>query len=206
MAKHGLKSILSIGLDSLSSISMKKKGIERIMTSKLKLSIELIKELILAILAALLILNFLMFPTKVPTESMMPTINPHDHLIVNRIAYIYSNPKRGDIIVFKLNGDKLIKRVIGQPGDVVDIIENRVYINGKRLDENAYLGPFENTYLYAGSKVTFPYIVPENYYFVMGDNRKNSKDSRVFGPIARETILARAGFRIYPFNRMGNIK
>ena len=64
----------------------------------------------------------------------------------------------------------------------------------------------ENTYLYAGSKIKFPYTIPEGYYFMMGDNRSNSKDSRVFGPIARTEIVAKAGLCIYPFDRIGLLK
>ena len=166
--------------------------------------IEILKEPILAVLTAVLISSFIISHTKVPTASMMETINPGDHLVVNRIPYYYRNPQRGEIAVFKFEGNHLIKRVIGIPGDIVDIKEGKVYINGEELEEK-YLTE-ENTYLYAGSKIKFPYTVPEGYYFMMGDNRTNSKDSRVFGPIAREKIVAKAGICIYPLNRIGILK
>lgn len=168
--------------------------------------IEGIKEPILAVLAALLISSFIISHTKVPTESMMITINPGDHLIVNRMPYYYRDPIRGEVAVFTFDEDNLIKRVIGVPGDIIDIIDNAVYINGEKLDETNYLESLDDTYLFAGSKITFPYKVPEGYYFMMGDNRKNSKDSRVFGPIPRENIIAKAGIRIYPFSEIGMIR
>lgn len=177
-------------------------GIENI---QLKRLIERIKELILAVLSAVLISSFIISHTKVPTASMVSTINPGDHLIVNRIPYYYRDPIRGEIVVFYFEEDHLIKRIIGVPGDEINIESGKVYVNGKVLEE-AYLNDKENTYLYAGSKVKFPYIVPEGYYFMMGDNRSNSKDSRVFGPIARKEILAKAGLCIYPFNRIGILK
>lgn len=172
----------------------------------LKLTIEKIKEPILAILAALLISCFIISHTRVPTESMMPTISPGDHLIVNRLPYYYRNPVAGEIVVFEKDSDHLIKRVIGVPGDIIDIVENVVYVNGKPLDESRYLGKEMKTYLFAGADIDFPYLVPEEYYFVMGDNRLNSKDSRVFGPVARKDIIAKAGYRIFPIQRIGAIK
>lgn len=173
----------------------------------LKLIIEAIKEPILAVLVAIVLIpSFLISNTRVPTESMMPAINPGNHLLVSRLPYYYRDPIRGEIVVFKYNKDLLIKRVIATPGDEIDIKENKVYINGKLLDETSYLSEHVKTYLYAGSKVEFPYKIPKDYYFVMGDNRLNSKDSRVFGAISRSSIIAKAGYRIYPINQIGKIE
>ena len=169
--------------------------------------IEVIKEPALAVLVAMaLIPSFIISNTKVPTESMMPAIDPGDHLIVSRLPYYYRDPVRGEVVVFKYNNDFLIKRIIGVPGDEIDIRDNRVYINHTPLDETAYLADGIKTYLYTGSKIDFPYIIPNNYYFVMGDNRLNSKDSRVFGAITRDSIIAKAGYRIFPFNEIGEIE
>lgn len=173
----------------------------------IKILIENIKEPILAVLVAVVLIpSFVMCNTRVPTESMMPAINPGDHLLVNRIPYYYRNPVHGEIIVFKYGKDYLIKRVIAEPGDEINIIENKVYINGELLNESAYLNGEMKTYLFAGSKVKFPYVIPEHSYFVMGDNRLNSKDSRVFGAIPRNSIIAKAGYRIFPFNKMGQVE
>lgn len=168
--------------------------------------IELIKEPILAFLAAILIICFVISHARVPTESMMPTISPGNHLIVNRLPYYYRDPVRGEVVVFSFDDDYLIKRVIGEPGDKIEIISDKVYVNGKQLDESGYLTQDINTYIFAGAKVTFPLIVPEDMYFVMGDNRINSSDSRVFGPIPREAIVAKAGLRIWPINKIGWIQ
>jgi len=171
-----------------------------------KIIIELIKEPILAILAAVLLICFVISHTHVPTESMMPTISPGNHFIVNRLPYYYRNPKRGEIVVFVKENDYLIKRVIGLPGDVIDIVEDKVYVNGKVLDETAYLVEGMETYRFTGTDVTYPYCVPEHAYFVMGDNRKNSSDSRVFGAISESMIVAQAGLRIWPISQWGVVK
>lgn len=171
-----------------------------------KRSIEIIKEPILAVLAALLISSFIISHTRVPTESMRPTIDPGDHLIVSRLPYYYRDPVKGEMVVFKYNSDHLIKRVIGVPGDLIDIIDSVLYVNNVAIDESNYLLPETKTYLYTGSAITFPYVVPEGYYFMLGDNRLNSKDSRVFGTIPRDDIIAKAGLRIFPLNRFGYVE
>ncbi len=175
-------------------------------SKKYKLMIEKVKEPILAILAALLISCFMMSHTQVPTESMMSTINPGDHLIVDRLTYYYRDPLRGEIVVFEHEGKHLIKRVIGQPGDCIDIVDGKVYLNGNLLDETTYLNEVGVTYPFSNSTIKFPYIVPEGCYFVLGDNRRNSNDSRVFGAISRNVIIAKAGYRIFPIEEIGMIK
>lgn len=175
-------------------------------TGSIKGLIEFLKEPLLAVLAALMISGFIISHTKIPTGSMMSTINPGDHLIVNRLPYYYRDPARGEIAVFKFEGENLIKRIIGRPGDIINILDNNIYVNSKLLDESSYLKDLNSTYEFSGSNITFPYKVPEGYYFVMGDNRKNSKDSRYFGPIPRASIFARGGIRIYPLNRIGIVQ
>lgn len=171
-----------------------------------KVIVETLKEPILAILAAILIGCFIISHTHVPTESMVPTIMPGDHLIVNRYPYYYRDPIRGEIVVFSLDKYNMIKRVIGVPGDTIDIINDQVLINGQLIDETSYLVENKKTYRFTNSVIKFPYTVPKDYYFVMGDNRSNSKDSRAFGAIPRQAIIAKAGFRIWPFNKMGWVR
>jgi len=175
-------------------------------TGSIKGLIEFLKEPLLAVLAALMISGFIISHTKIPTGSMMLTINPGDHLIVNRLPYYYRDPVRGEIAVFKFQGENLIKRIIGTPGDSIDILNNSIYVNDKQLEEFSYLKDLDSTYKFSDSNITFPYKVPEGYYFVMGDNRKNSKDSRYFGPIPRESIFAKGGLRIYPLNKIGIVQ
>lgn len=172
----------------------------------IKTTIEFLKEPVLAVLTALMISTFVISHTKIPTGSMMFTINPGDHLIVNRLPYYYRDPRKGEITVFNLEGENLIKRVIGEPHDIINIIDNNIYVNNQRLDESAYLKNLDSTYEFSHSKIHFPYEVPEGYYFMLGDNRKNSMDSRYFGPVPREDIYAKGGIRIYPFNRIGIVQ
>ncbi len=175
-------------------------------SQKVKLLIERVKESLLAALVALLISSFIICHTYVPTESMMYTINPGEHFFVYRLPYYYRNPIRSEIAVFNYKGERFIKRVVGMPGDEINIIDNQVYINGQVLDESRYLAEDTKTFLYSASVIEFPYKIPKDYYFMMGDNRTNSTDSRVFGPIPRKDIVAKAGCRIFPLNQVGFVE
>ncbi len=173
---------------------------------KVKNFLEFIKEPLLAVLAALLISQFLMMHTRIPSGSMIPTINKGDHLIVNLIPSYYRVPDRGEVVVFEYNGENLIKRVIGLPGDIIDLRDGKVYINGEELDEIAYIRTFNSTREYVGSSIEFPYTVPEGCYFMMGDNREGSADSRIFGAIPKEKIIAIGAFKIYPLDQIGVLR
>lgn len=174
--------------------------------SKFRNFLDAIKFNVLFVLVAILIVQFIGVHTRIPTGSMIPTIQIGDHLIVNRVPYYYKDPVRGEIIIFKHDNISLVKRVIGTPGDKIELIDNSVYINGEKLDESGYLLEGTISYPLPYSDIVFPLIVPENEYFVMGDNRENGQDSRYFGTIKREVIFAKGGFRIYPFNRIGVVK
>lgn len=158
-----------------------------------------VKILIAAVILALLINNFVIINASVPTGSMIHTIMKGDRLVGFRLAYIFSQPKRGDVIIFKYPDDptqKFVKRVIGLPGDVVEIKREdsgvNVYINGTLLSE-----PYLHETMYSGKDYTF--IVPADNYFVMGDNRNDSKDSRywVNTYVPKDYILAKAIFKYY---------
>lgn len=170
-----------------------------------KQTLDFIKEPLLAVLTALLVIQFLFAHTIIPSESMEPTIMTSDRMIINRLPYYYRNPKRGEIIIFKHGDEFWVKRVIGEPGDTLNLIDGFVYINDKPLDESAYLDSSTLTFPLS-SDIVFPFIVPEDTYFVMGDNRLASRDSRAIGPIARELIVAKGGFRIYPFDHIGLVR
>ncbi|ONI44571.1 signal peptidase I [Candidatus Epulonipiscium fishelsonii] len=162
--------------------------------------LEFFKEPIIAVLVALIISQFFVAHTTIPTGSMISTININDHMFVSNIPFYYRNPERGEIVIFKYGEDNLVKRVIGLPGETVDLKYGKVYINGEVLNEIDYIRFPDTTY---PQVVSFPYTIPEEHYFVMGDNRENSADSRSFGAISRDTIFSLGGYRVYPFNNMG---
>lgn len=144
---------------------------------------------------ALLINHFVIINAHVPTESMENTINVNDRLIGFRLAYLFREPERGDIIIFKYPDDEsqiFIKRIIGIPGDRVEIVEGVLYLNDRPVYEKYIKEKMFGNY--------GPYDVPENCYFVLGDNRNVSEDSRFWENtyVSREQILAKAWFRYSP--------
>lgn len=156
-----------------------------------------IKILVIAALIALIFTKFVIINAQVPTGSMENTINVNDRLIGFRLAYLFSEPQRGDIIIFKFPDDEtqnFVKRVIGTPGDVVEITEGKVYVNGVELVED-YI---KEAMIDDGTSQT--YIVPEDSYFVLGDNRNSSKDSRYWDTtsyVTKDEILAKVIFKYY---------
>jgi signal peptidase I len=164
------------------------------------------KDIAIAVVVAVCILQFIR-PTVVKEHSMLETLNENDYLIVTKQAYLFKDPGYKDIIVFKSNlttdngkAKLLIKRVIGLPGETIEITDGKVYINGEQLVED-YIGG----QLTAGSVA--PIVIPEGKIFVMGDNRGNSADSRDerIGLVDEKTIYGEAVFRLYPFNEIGLI-
>jgi signal peptidase I len=138
---------------------------------------------------------------KVYGPSMLPGTEEGDYILVNKAAYFFGAPKHGDIIVFRSpqNPDTdLIKRVIGVPGDTVEIIDNKVLVNGTQLVEPYILEPFHS--------LLSPQNIPAGHYFVMGDNRNNSADSRRGWTVPRQNIIGRAWIRYWPPYRWGLIK
>ena len=134
--------------------------------------------------------------------SMQDTIMKGDRVLGNRLAYIKDDPERYDIVIFKYPDDPskiFIKRVIGLPGETVTVKDGKIYIDGKEQTQAVSFCPEEM----AGS--FGPYEVPEDSYFVMGDNRNNSLDSRYWDNtyVKKEAILAKAGFRYWPLNKVG---
>ncbi len=125
---------------------------------------------------------------------MEPTLHNGQYLMVNKLAYRFGDPSRGDIVVFPSPQDgerALIKRVVGLPGEEVAMIGGEVYINGARLDE-PYVAPDHASVNWG------PTVLSEHQYLVMGDNRNNSNDSRNFGPVTEATIIGKAWFSLWP--------
>jgi len=163
-----------------------------------------IKDIVIAVAIATVILQFIR-PTIVKEFSMMDTLHENDYLIVSRQAYLFDKVTYGDIVVFNTsletaNGDKkrLIKRVIGLPGDTIEIRDGKVYRNEALLEED-YI--FEQ---YTSGSVK-PMVVPDGELFVMGDNRQNSADSRDerIGTVDEKMIYGQAVLRLYPFDKIG---
>ncbi|MEC4884762.1 MAG: signal peptidase I [Scytonema sp. PMC 1070.18] len=167
--------------------------------------IEPIKTISLSLILALGIRTFVAEARYVPSGSMEPTIQPGDRLIVDKISYDFTSPQRGDIVVFNPTKtlqednfhDAFIKRVIGLPGDKVEVTNGKVYINGLPIKEN-----------YIEAKPDYkwgPKTIPANSYLVLGDNRNDSFDSHYWGFVPRNKIIGRAIFFFWPLNRVREI-
>jgi signal peptidase I len=157
-----------------------------------------------AFVIAYILTHFLIINCKVPTGSMLDTIQLNDRIIGSRLSYINSSPERGDIVIFPFpdNESKIyIKRVIGLPGETIEVRDGRVYINGSDTPlEEPYL---KDEYL-IGSRDFGPYTIPEGSYFMLGDHRNNSADSRVWNNtcVQEDKIMGKALFIYYPFNHI----
>jgi signal peptidase I len=170
--------------------------------------LEAVKTLGISLVLAFGIRQFVAEPRYIPSESMVPTLEVNDRLMVEKISYLLHPPNRGDIVVFwppdrlkqlnpDLKKDAFIKRTIGLPGEKVEVKDGTVFINDKPLAED-----------YIADKPNYrwgPEVVPENSYLVFGDNRNNSYDGHFWGYVPRQNIIGRAAFRFWPFPRFGNI-
>jgi signal peptidase I len=138
----------------------------------------------------------------IPSESMVPTLRVGDRVLVNKFIYRFTEPERGDIIVFESveGGDEdLIKRVVGVPGDEISVRRGKLIVNGEPQKE-----PYLNK-KYPDRSFAAPTTVPEDHVFVMGDNRANSRDSRFFGPVPEKKIEGEAFLLFWPPDRIGGL-
>ncbi len=160
---------------------------------------EWIKALAIAVILAAIIRYFFFAPIVVDGYSMMPTLHDKDRMLVNKIGYIVGSPKRFDIVVFHATEDKdYIKRIIGLPGDHIEYMDDTLYINGQAYDE-PYLAMYKQEVF--DGPLTEPFIieeVPEGHLFVMGDNRRYSRDSRHIGPVKIEEVLGKTNIVYWP--------
>lgn len=191
---------------------------------KIKHIIYLLLVTFVVILVLLLFFGFLYAPSKIEGDSMENTIYNHDWIILDKVKINQNEPERGDIIILEgepkkytllkfLNksdfakhflpapiGEDWIKRIIAVGGDTVEIINDSIYINGEKLNE-PYLKEENRTY--DRHLIEMPFIVPDGEFFVMGDNRLVSHDSRNFGSVKREVIIGTSNIRIWPLSRLG---
>jgi signal peptidase I len=179
---------------------------------------ETFKTLGLSAFLAFGIRTFVAESRYVPTGSMLPTVQINDRLIIDKISYRFSSPVRGDIVVFnptaqlekekdvdgnQKHKDALLKRVIGLPGDRIDVKSGKVYINGQVLSEK-YLEEAPR-YNWSSTALTPDGIVPKGHYLVLGDNRNNSYDGHDWGFVPQAKIVGKATVRFWPINRAGGI-
>ena len=158
---------------------------------------EYIKMIIFVVVVVLIVNNFLLINARVPSESMEKTIMTGDRFFGNRLAYLFDDPERFDIVVFKYPDDEsqlFVKRVIGLPGETVEIKDGKVYINGSETPLDDSFTPETPTGDYG------PYVVPDGSYFMLGDNRNHSGDSRFWKQpyVEKEKIVGKAIFRYFP--------
>lgn len=158
---------------------------------------EYVKMILFVVIVVLVVDNFLLINVVIPSESMENTIMTGDRIFGNRLAYLFDDPERFDIVIFKYPDDesqRFIKRVIGLPGETVEIREGKVYINGSDT-------PLDDSFTPETPVGNFgPYTVPEGCYFMLGDNRNNSRDSRMWDNpyVKKEKILGKAVLRYFP--------
>lgn len=162
----------------------------------------IVKEIIpyvVIILLVVLLRSFVITPVQVEGASMDPTLEDNEILLLKKYDH---NFERFDIIVFNYNGSRLIKRVVGLPGDYVEYKDNKLYINDKRVKED-FIGT-EKTNDFKLEELGFD-VIPKGHYFVMGDNRNNSTDSRVIGLVKEEDIYGSTNLSLFPLSKIGKI-
>jgi signal peptidase I len=181
--------------------------------------VEWIVIVVVALVAALIIKTFAIQAFYIPSASMQPTLYPGDRILVNKLSYDFHSVHTGDVVVFRRppadtssDVDDLIKRVIALPGQTIYVANCRVYINGKELKQ-PYLpkgwqdanSPYCTTWVTGPGTADLPdpYKVPAGDYFMMGDNRTNSDDSRYWGPLPGSYIVGRAFVKMWPLNHVG---
>src|SRR5579862_3403138 len=162
-----------------------------------------LRDIVISAAVSILIITFLYQPVRVEGTSMLPRLEDHDRLFINKFVYRISSIHRGDVVVFHYPRDpekSYIKRVIGLPGDRVSIDRGRVFLNGKPLRESYVPEEYRDTRSMAET------VIPEEAYFMMGDHRSISSDSREFGPVDRDLIYGKAVFVYWPTKDAGVVE
>jgi len=168
--------------------------------------LEAVKTIVTALILAFGIRTFVAEARYIPSSSMEPTLQINDRLIIEKVSYHFQNPQRGDIVVFNPTAelrrqnfkDAFIKRVIGTPGDTIQVRSGTVFVNDQPITES-----------YIAQKPNYefgPVTVPQGQYLVLGDNRNNSYDSHYWGFVPKENLIGRAYVRFFPFNRLGSLE
>ncbi len=167
--------------------------------------VEIVKTLATAFILAIGIRTLVAEARYIPSSSMEPTLEINDRLIIEKISYRFKTPQRGDVVVFSPTDtlkeqnfkDAFIKRVIGLPGETIEVKGGKVYVNGQ---------PIREKYIEEAPEYSYgPETVPEDQYLVLGDNRNNSYDSHYWGFVPRKNLIGRAIVRFWPFDRLGSL-
>jgi signal peptidase I len=162
-----------------------------------------LRDLVISLAISAFIIVFLYQPVKVEGTSMMPSLDDQERIFVNKFVYRWEPIERGDIVVFRYPRDpstSYIKRVIGVAGDVIRIDAGQVYVNGEQLEED-YVPP-----IYADERSYPETVVPAHSYFMLGDHRSMSRDSRDFGPVKESLIYGKAVFGYWPMDKLGRLR
>lgn len=168
--------------------------------------LDFVETIVIALAIFVVMYRFLFQPHQVKGNSMYSNFHDGEYLLTDKISYRFNAPKRGDVIIFKAPKNEdydYIKRVIGLPGELIKIEKGRVYLNNQLLDETKYL---DNSVLTAAgyfAKEGVSLTVPPDNYFVLGDNRNNSSDSRDWGMVPTANIVGKAFLRYWPVNEIG---
>ncbi|SRR3989344_1191373 len=164
---------------------------------------EVLKFSLIAILIVAPIRIFIAQPFIVSGSSMEPTFQTKQYLIVDQISYRFEKPKRGEVVIFKYPNNLstfFIKRIVGLPGETVKMIDGEVFIKNNASSEGFII---KESYIKEKTDDLFTAVLGDNEYFVMGDNRMHSSDSRVWGPLDEKFIVGKAFLRLFPLNKIG---
>lgn len=168
---------------------------------------DFLQSIVIVLSVMVMVYLFIMSPQEINGASMEPNFHNGEYILTNKVIYKLYSPHRGDVVIFKSPRNKeidFIKRIIALPGERVRLSENAFYINGQKLNET-YMPT--DVYIFGGSflRENQEIIIPESKFFVIGDNRPHSADSREFGPIAKEDFIGKAFLRYWPFAEAGLI-
>jgi signal peptidase I len=162
-----------------------------------------LREIALSLGISVFIIVFLYQPVKVEGTSMLPGLADQERIFINKYAYRLGPIERGDVVVFRYPGDaskNYIKRIVGEPGDRIEIVRGAVFVNGSRLEEPYVPAQFRD------ERSLSEMVVPPGCYFVLGDHRNLSSDSRDFGPVERRAIFGKAVFAYWPAALVGKLR
>lgn len=169
--------------------------------------LDVIETIVVALAIFVIVYLFFFQPHQVKGASMEPNFHDEEYILTDKISYRFHSPLRGDVVVFRAPKNReheYIKRIVGLPGERIKITNGDVFINGQKIEED-YLE--KSTISYSGSFLRSgeEFLISQGEYFVLGDNRPHSSDSREWGTIVREDIIGRAWFRYWPPSRFGII-